>query len=115
LQDLRKRTREYSLQIIHLYRNLPKSFDAQILGKQLFRSGTSAGAHYHEACRAKSPADFVNKIEGALQELDETTYWLNLLSDSGVVKMDQIDPLLKESEELIAMFVSITKNVKQNA
>jgi four helix bundle protein len=71
-QDLRRRTKEFALRIIKLYAALPKNAIAQVLGKQILRSGTSVGAHYREACRAKSNADFINKIEGALQELDET-------------------------------------------
>jgi four helix bundle protein len=62
--------------VIKLHQILPKSGEAQIIGKQLLRSGTSVGAQYREACRAKSPADFINKMEGSLQELDETGYWL---------------------------------------
>ena len=71
-QDLRKRTKEFALRIIKLYAALPKSTEAQVIGKQLLRSGTSVGAQYREACRAKSNADFISKIEGGLQELDET-------------------------------------------
>jgi four helix bundle protein len=63
-QDLRKRTKEYALRIIKLYAALPNGPIAQVLGKQILRSGTSVGAHYREGCRAKSNADFVNKIEG---------------------------------------------------
>jgi four helix bundle protein len=73
-QDLKARTKTFALRIIRLYTSLPKSTEAQVLGKQVLRSGTSVGAHYREANRAKSDADFVNKIEGALQELDETGY-----------------------------------------
>ena len=65
-QDLRKRTKEFALRIIKLYAALPRSTEAQVLGKQILRSGTSVGAHYREACRAKSNADFISKIEGAL-------------------------------------------------
>lgn len=70
-QDLRTRTKEFALRIVRLYAALPKSTIAQVLGKQILRSGTSVGAQYREACRAKSNADFINKIEGALQELDD--------------------------------------------
>ena len=77
--DLKNRTKTYALRIIKLYQTLPKSGEAQVIGKQILRSGTSIGAQYREACRAKSPADFINKMEGSLQELDETGYWLELL------------------------------------
>ncbi|HEX8649417.1 MAG TPA: four helix bundle protein [Pyrinomonadaceae bacterium] len=112
LQDLRARTKAFALRIIKLYAALPKSLDAQILGKQLIRSGTSVGAHYHEGCRAKSDADFINKIEGALQELEETIYWLELVSEAGFFTEERLKPLHDEAEELIAMFVTMVKNVK---
>ena len=112
LQDLRARTKVFALRIIRLYAALPQSPDAQILGKQLLRSGTSVGAHYHEGCRAKSDADFINKIEGALQELEETIYWLELVSEAGFFTEERLKPLHDEAEELIAMFVTMVKNVK---
>src|SRR3982074_1845112 len=111
-QDLRKRTKEFALRIIKLYAALPKNAIAQVLGKQILRSGTSVGAHYREACRAKSNADFINKIEGALQELDETLYWLELIGESQVINGTRLDSLRKETEELIAMFVTMVKGVK---
>jgi four helix bundle protein len=111
-QDLRKRTREFALRIIKLYAALPKTTEAQVLGKQLLRSGTSVGAHYREACRAKSNADFISKIEGGLQELDETLYWLELLAEAKIVKAERLEPLASETNELIAMFVSMAKGLK---
>jgi four helix bundle protein len=91
---------------------MPKSVEAQVLGKQVLRSGTSGGAHYREACRAKSDADFISKMEGALQELDETGYWLELIIESEVFAAERLKPLRDEVEELIAMFVTVVKNVK---
>ena len=111
-QDLGKRTKDFALRIIRLVVALPKTTEAQVIGKQLLRSGTSVGAHYREARRAKSDADFVSKIEGALQESDETIYWLELLAESGIVKPERLKPLTDECEELIAMFVAMAKNVK---
>lgn len=112
LQDLKARTKAFALRIIKLYTALPKSSEAQVLGKQVLRCGTSVGAHYHEACRAKSDADFISKIEGALQELEETIYWLDLISEAQVFKAERFKPLHDEIQELIAMFVSMVKNVK---
>ena len=71
-QDLRERTKKYALRIIRLYSALPETTVAQIIGKQMLRSGTSVGAHYREAHRGKSTPDFISKLEGGLQELDET-------------------------------------------
>lgn len=73
-QDLKPRTTDFALRIIHLYSSLPKTTEAQILGKQVLRSGTSVGAQYREGHRAKSDADVISKFEGVLQELDETDY-----------------------------------------
>ena len=111
-QDLRERTKQFALRIIRLYAALPKSTEAQVIGKQMLRSGTSAGAHYHEARRGKSDADFISKMEGGLQELDETTYWLELLEEAGIVPPKRLKPLRDETGELIAIFVTIVKKVK---
>ena len=112
-QDLRKRTKDYALRIVKLYAALPDGAAAQVLGKQILRSGTSVGAQYREACRAKSNADFINKIEGSLQELDETQYWLELIAETNLVKADRLGALQEETEELIAMFVTMVKGVKE--
>jgi four helix bundle protein len=113
-QDLRARTKEYALRVIRLFRALPRrDAVAEVLGKQLLRSATSVAAHYREGCRAKSDLDFISKLEGAQQELDESDLWLELLADSGVIKSRLIQPLRQETDELIAIFVTMTKNVKK--
>jgi four helix bundle protein len=114
-QDLKFRTREFALRIVRLYSSLPKTTEAQVIGKQVLRSGTSVGAHYREACRAKSNADFINKVEGGLQELEETQYWLELLTQAKIMSIDKIQLLLKESDELIAIFVTMVKKIKAKA
>ncbi|MCL5428177.1 MAG: four helix bundle protein [Chloroflexi bacterium] len=110
--DLKTRTRAYALRIIRLYSALPKKTEAQILGKQLLRSGTAVGAQYRESQFAKSNKDFINKIEGALQELEESVYWIELLFDSNLTKEELLTDLLRETKELIAIFVTIVKKVK---
>ncbi|HKB68808.1 MAG TPA: four helix bundle protein [Pyrinomonadaceae bacterium] len=110
--DLRIRTRSFALRIVQLYTSLPKTAEAQILGKQLLRSGTSVGAHYHEATRSRSNAEFISKIDAGMQELEETVYWLNLLIDSGIVKKAQVSELCDEADELMAIFVASVKTVK---
>src|SRR3990172_4652323 len=112
--DLRYRTKAYALRIIKLYQILPKSGEAQVIGKQVLRSGTSVGAQYREACRAKSPADFISKMEGSLQELDETGYWLELLAESGIMSANQLADLQKENSELTAIFVASVVTAKKN-
>jgi len=111
-QDLKVRTKQFALRIIRLYTSLPKTTEAQVIGKQVLRSGTSVGAQYREAQRAKSDADFINKVEGSLQELDETGYWLELLKDSVIFPAEKLESLLKETDELTAIFVTIVKKVK---
>ena len=111
-QDLSVRTKAFALQIIRLYSALPKTTVAQVLGKQLLRSGTSLGAHYREARRARSMAEFISKIESGLQELDETTYWLELLVDAGVMSEAQALEARKEANELMAILVSSVKTAK---
>jgi len=111
-QDLRQRTKEFALRIIKLYVAIPQKGVGFVLGPQLLKAGTSVGAHYREACRAKSNADFISKIEGALQELDETAYWLELLSDGGVMSSRRLVPLQTEAEELTKILVTMVKKVK---
>ncbi len=114
-RDLKERTKAFALRIIRLYAALPKTTEAQVLGKQVLRSGTSVGAHYREAQRAKSNADFISKIEGGLQELEETAYWLELLCDSNIVAQERLVPLQDETEELTAIFVTMVKKVKSKS
>ena len=111
--DLSVRTKRYSLDVIKLFVSLPKNDVGNVLGRQMLRSATSVGAQYREANRGKSIPDFISKIEGALQELDETSYWLDLLSESGISKSPNLETLQKETNELIAIFVTIAKSAKQ--
>lgn len=111
--ELRTRTKAFALRIIRLYVSLPKATEAQVLGKQVLRSGASVGAHYREAQRAKSNADFISKIEGGLQELDETAYWLELLVEAKIVPENKLAALMKEADELIAIFVAMVNKMKR--
>ena len=113
VQDLRTRTSDYALRIIRLYASLPKTTEAQVMGKQVLRSGTSIGAHYREGHRGKSDADIVNKFQTALQELDETDYWLELLVRSKVVPAEKLEELREETNELLAIFVTIVTKIKK--
>jgi four helix bundle protein len=83
--DLRERTKDYALRVIRLFGRLPKDQVSQVIGKQVLRSGTSVGANYREATRARSNAEFVAKLGDSLKELDESLYWLELLTESGTV------------------------------
>ena len=109
---MKTRTKAFALRIIKLYVALPKRTEAQVMGKQVLRSGTSVGAHYRESLRARSNAEVISKIEGGLQELEQTQYWLELLAESGTVPEDRLSSLLQEADELTAILVTCVKKVK---
>jgi len=115
VHDLRKRTKGFALRILRLYATLPRTTEVQVVGKQLLRSGTSVGAHHREAYRARSTAEFVSKLESGLQELEETTYWLELLVDGGLVAKDRLRKLFQEAEELTAILVASVKTAKRQS
>ena len=113
MTDLRKRTKEFAGRIIRLYVTLPANRrEVQVVGHQMLRSGTSVGANYREASRARSDAEFVSKIDLCIQEADETLYWLELLCDECGIQDDQVAWLGKEANELISIFVTMSKKVK---
>ena len=112
-QDLVERTRAFALRVIELYSRLPGTTLGQVMGRQLLKAGTSVGAQYREARRAKSDADFINKVEGALQELEETGYWLELMEGSRVIAVTDAKPLQTEADELTAIFVASVRTVKK--
>ncbi len=99
----------YARRVIRLYSALPKHTVAQVLGKQLLRSGTSVGANYREADRARSKAEFLSKLGDCLKEAAESEYWIELLGDESVVPQKRLSPLLDETGQLIAIFVTILK------
>lgn len=106
------RTKRFALSVIQLYSGLPSTTVAQVLGKQLLRAATSVGAQYREAQRAKSVPDFVSKVEGALQELEEAGYWLELLIESKTLDDARHTETCNEVEELTAIFAAIAKSAK---
>ena len=108
-KDLPERTKSFARRIIRLFVALPREPVAQILGKQVLRSGTSVGANYREADRARSKAEFISKIGDCLKEADGTLYWLELLSDEQVISPKRLAPLIKEANELVSIFVTISK------
>jgi len=106
------RTKAFSLAAIRFYSSMPRESVSQILGRQMLRSATSVGAQYREAQRAKSIADFLSKTEGALQEIAEAEYWLELIGDAGIDKSAALENLRIEADELVAIFVAITRTAK---
>ncbi len=95
-----------------MFGSLPKSSEAQILGRQLVRSGTSVGANYREASRARSKAEFIAKCGDCLRELDESAYWLELLVDAEILEAEKVCDLQQECDELTAIFVTVIKRAK---
>ena len=110
-KDLAPRTKMFARRVIRLYIALPKSdIVAQVLGKQVLRSGTSVGANYREARRGRSKAEFISKIGDCLKEADETLYWLELMVEENVLPAGKLSALLKEADELVAIFTTISKH-----
>jgi len=112
-KDLKERTEEFALRVIRMFGALPKTTEAQVIGKQVLRSGTSVGANYREASRGRSKAEFVAKLGDCLKELDETDYWLSLLVKSGIVPAPRMQSLIDETNELTAIMVTIIKKTKE--
>ena len=111
--DLRERTKDFALRVVRMFSTLPKTTEAQVLGKQVLRSGTSVGANYREAFRARSKAEFISKTGDCLREIEETAYWLELLVDGNIVAANKLESLQRETNELTAIFVTILKRSKQ--
>jgi four helix bundle protein len=109
--DLKIRTRDFALRVIHLYSSLPKSAEAQIIGKQFLRSGTSVGANYREGLRARSRSEYATKLNISLMELEETLYWLELL-EAAVLRNTEVNSLQAEAGELCAILVTLIKRAK---
>ena len=113
IQPLRQRTKTYALRMIRLYNALPSKPDAQVLGKQLLRSGTSVGANYREGTRGRSRAEMIAKFGICVQELEESAYWMELLIESGIVADDALASLLDETNQLIAIFTASIKRISK--
>jgi four helix bundle protein len=112
-RELTDRAKAFSLRIVRMYAALPYSKVCDVLAHQALRSGTSVGAHSREAFRSRSMAEAITKIEVALQELDETAYWLELMIEADLVSSHRLQPLLKEIDELTAIFVTSVKTMKR--
>jgi four helix bundle protein len=114
-RDLQDRTKRFALSIIRTYLVIPKTAEAQVLAKQMLRSGTSVGANYREAYRGRSKAEFIAKCGDSLRELEETAYWLELLLEGRIVSSEKLPALRKECDELIAIFVTIVVRSKNTS
>lgn len=113
-RDLRKRTKDFAIRVIRLVEALPNGRTCDVIGKQVLRAGTSVGANYRAACRARSNADFVSKMGIVEEELDECVYWMELLVETGVIQSERLKELEKEADELLVITVSSIRTAKKN-
>ena len=105
-EELRERTKNLALRVIRLYRALPKTADAQVIGKQLLRCGTAVAANYRAVCRARSRPEFIARLGIVVEEADETMLWLELLTESGIIQEKKLISLRDEARELTALFTA---------
>ena len=111
-EELRRRTKAFAVRIIKLFQALPHDTAAQVVGKQLLRCGTSVGANYRAACRARPKAEFVAKVGIVLEECDETVYWLELMVETKIVSANRLGALLDEAQQLTAIFTASQKTAR---
>lgn len=109
---LKQRTKQFALRTIKLAGSLPNSAVARTIANQLLRSATSVGANYRSACRGRSKLDFIAKAGIALEEADESLYWMELLAESKIVPAEKLQDLMKEANELIAIFTASIKTAR---
>jgi len=109
---MKRRTKDFALRIIRLVAALPRNVVADVIGRQLVRSGTSVAANYRAACRAKSRADFVAKMGTVEEESDEAAFWLDLLAEAELVPRPKLDALLKEADEITAIVVASIRTAR---
>ena len=112
-EELKSRTKNFALRIIRLCQSLPQTPEAQIIKKQLLRSGTSIGSNYRASCRARSNAEFFSKICIVIEETDETMFWLELLQEAGIVKAELLTDLYQENEEILKVMVKAREHSKK--
>src|SRR5437868_13793144 len=113
-EDLKKRTKQFALRVLKLVGALPKTLAGKTIGGQLVRSGTSVGANYRAACRARSKLEFIAKIGIVVEEADESVFWLELLIETAIVQQGRMNGLLSEANELLAIFAASQRTAKRN-
>lgn len=112
--ELKARTKQFALRIIKLVAALPKSIEGRAIANQLVRCGTSVAENYRATCRARSRSEFIAKMGVVLEEADETQLWLELIIEAKLLPSGRVDPLLKETNELVAIFVTSRKSASKN-
>jgi four helix bundle protein len=110
--EMKRRTKDYANRIVKLCSVLQDGWIAQTLGKQLLRSGTSVGANYRAVCRAKSNADFINKLRVVEEECDESLFWMELLAENKLIGAARLTNLMQEGNEILAIIVSSAKTAR---
>ena len=111
-EELKSRTRQFGLRVIKLIDALPSSRTSSVIGRQLLRSGTSVGANYRSACRARSKPDFISKLGVAIEEADESLYWMEMLVDAKMIPADKLNPLMKEAHDIVAILTASAKTAR---
>jgi len=111
---LKERTKQFAIRIVAVSRSLPCSREADVVAKQLLRSGTAVAANYRAVCRARSKAEFISKISIVVEEADETVFWLELLGDTGLAPAAKLALVLKEANELVAICAASLRTAKNN-
>jgi four helix bundle protein len=112
--ELKDRTKRFAVRIVKLFRSLPRTDEARVIGKQVLRSRTSVAANYRAVCRARSKAEFIAKIGVVVEEADETVFWLELLVETNIVSQSRMNSLLVEADELLAIFTASQRTAKKN-
>ncbi len=113
-EELKDRTKKFALRIIKLVETLPKTVTGRAIGQQLVKAGTSVGANYRAACRGRSKAEFNSKLHIVLEEADESVFWLEVIKEANLFPENKIKPLLKEADELTAIFSKSYYTAKRN-
>ncbi|MBL8030139.1 MAG: four helix bundle protein [Candidatus Doudnabacteria bacterium] len=113
-KDLKIRTKSFTIRIVKLCRALPKNYEGSIIGNQLFRCGTSVGANYRAACRARSKLEFISKIGIVIEECDESIFWMELLIDLALLPFNKMESLLQEAHEILAIMIASSNSAKKN-
>lgn len=112
-EELKGRTKSFAVRVVRLFRALPKTEEARVIGRQVLRSGTSVAANYRAVCRARSRAGFVAKMGVVVEEANETVFWLELLIETGTVPQAKLEGLLVEANELLAIFAASQHTAKK--
>ena len=112
-EELKQRTKRFAIRVVNAFRSLPRSPDAQTLGKQMLRSGTSVAANYRAVCRSRSKAEFIAKLGVVVEEADEAVFWMELMVETGILPAERMEELLREANELLAIFGASLRTSKR--